>query len=167
MELDFARTLSAVETELETLLHARAELDRRIAGLRLAVQGLRQTQGLSAPGPEREGLTGSCRAILRSAAQPLSVIEIKEQLDSIGFDWSRYSSPVSALHTVLKRLAASGQAVAAETGGKVRYCWKQVRVVVARKEDIDDPARLDELVKQLRVASATRGSLKRKRKEKK
>ena len=187
MELDLPRTLAAVEAELENLVRARAELDRRIAGFRLAIQGLLQTQGLSSPaGLEPEGLTDSCRTVLRSAGQPLSVVEVKEQLDSMSFDWSSYSSPISALHTILKRLVNRGQAVATEADGKVRYCWKQFRVVVARKEDINDPARLDELISQIRfqsaqdsmpstlkelgtsaAASAARGSAKGMRKEKK
>jgi hypothetical protein len=151
MELDLPRTLAAVETELENLVRARAELDRRIAGLRLAIQGLRQTQGLSAPaGLEPEGLTDSCRTVLRSAGQPLSVPQVKEQLDTMSFDWSSYSSPISALHTILKRLVNRGQAVATEAEGKVQYCWKQVRVLVAREEDINDPARLDDLIRQIR-----------------
>ena len=114
------------------------------------------------------------------------MVEVKEQLDSMSFDWSSYSSPISALHTILKRLVNRGQAVATEADGKVRYCWKQFRVVVARKEDINDPARLDELIRQIRLqsaqdsvpstlkelgtsttGSATRGSTKSMRKEKK
>jgi hypothetical protein len=154
MELDVPRTLAAVETELENLVRARAELDRRIAGLRLAIQGLRQTQGLSAPaGLEPEGLTNACRTVLRSAGQPLSVVQVKEQLDSMSFDWSSYSSPISALHTVLKRLVNKAQAVATETDGKVQYCWKQIRVVVAREKDINNPARLDDLIRQIRFQS--------------
>jgi hypothetical protein len=187
MELDLPRTLAAVETELENLVRARSELDRRIAGLRLAIQGLRQTQGLSAPaGLEPEGLTDSCRTVLRSAGQPLSVVQVKEQLDSMSFDWSSYSSPISALHTILKRLVNRGQALATEADGKLQYRWKQVRVVVAREQDINDPARLDDLIRQIRFqstqdsvpstlkdlgtgdgASPARGSAKGMRKEKK
>jgi hypothetical protein len=154
MELDLPRTFAAIEAELENLVRARAELDRRIAGFRLAIQGLRQTQGLRAhAGLEPEGLTESCRTVLRSAGQPLSVVQVKEQLDSMSFDWSSYSSPISALHTILKRLVNRGQAVATEADGKVQYCWKQVRVVVAREEDINDPARLDDLIRQIRFQS--------------
>jgi hypothetical protein len=104
----------------------------------------------------------------------------------MSFDWSSYSSPISALHTILKRLVNRRQAVATEADGKVQYCWKQVRVVVAREEDINDPARLDDLIRQIRLhstqdsvpstlkelgtsdgASPTRGSAKGMRKEKK
>ena len=154
MALDSNQTLAAAQAELDALTRARSELDRRIAGLRLVIQGLRQINGLAmTEGLEPEGLTASCRAILRSAAQSLSPAEMKEQLDAAGFDWSSYSSPLSALHTVLKRLVARGQAVAEESDGKTRYCWRQVRVVVARREDISDPARLDELIQKIRVQS--------------
>jgi len=156
MELDAQQILAAAETELDALVRARAELDRKIAGVRLVIQGLRQMQGADeTTGQESEGLTDSCRTVLRSAGKPLSAQEIKERLDGRGFDWSRYSSPASALHTVLKRLATRGQAVAAESDGKLRYCWKQVRVVVARKEDIDDPVRLDELIERIKQQTKT------------
>jgi hypothetical protein len=151
MHFDPSQTLAAAEAELDALTRARSELDRRISGLRLVIQGLRQISGLSAAdGPEPEGLTASCRAILRSATQALSPAEVKGQLDAMRFDWSSYSSPLSAVHTVLKRLVARGQAVATESDGKTRYCWKQVRVVVARREDIHDPERLDELIQKIR-----------------
>jgi len=151
MELDVLQTLAIAEKELAALEQTRQELDRRIAGLRLVIQGLRQMQGVSAPAAvEREGLTESCRTILRSAAQALSAQEVKEQLDALGFDWSSYSNPISAVHTVLKRLMEKGQTVAAEGDGKVRYCWKKVRVVVAHGEDIEDPARFSELIQRIR-----------------
>jgi len=155
MELDPAQILASAETELDALVRARVELDRKIAGVRMVIQGLRQMQDTDAPtGLASEGLTDSCRAVLRSAGKPLSAQEVKERLDGRGFDWSRYSNPASALHTVLKRLATRGQAVAAESDGKLRYCWKQVRVVVAHKEDIDDPARLDELIERIKQQTA-------------
>lgn len=115
-------------------------------------------QGMKMPaGSEPEGLTGSCRAVLRSAPEPLSPLEVKEQLDAMGFDWSSYSSPISALHTVLKRLVKRGQALAADSDGKVRYCWKEVRVVVARREDLDDPARFNQLMQQIKQTASKEG----------
>ncbi len=154
MELDRVGTLAAAEAELETLLQNRADLELKIAGLRLVIQGLRQLQGLNPPADvEPEGLTDSCRAVLRCATRPLSAAEVKEQLSAIGFDWSTYSSPTSALHTVLKRLVARRQVAVSEEGGKMRYQWQQVRLVVAKREDIEDPARLDELMFRIRQAS--------------
>ena len=152
MTFDVSATLAAAEAELQALTAARAELDRRITGLRLAIQGLRQMQDGSGSGDSEsaEGLTASCRAALRAAGRPVSARELKEQLDERGFDWSRYASPISAVYTVLKRLVAQGQAVAAESDGGVRYCWKAVRVVVATKEDLADPTRIEELMRQAR-----------------
>lgn len=143
--------LSAAELELETALRQKAELDRKIAGLRQVIHGLRQIQGAELPADiEPEGLTASCRAVLRLAEEPLSAQAVKEQLDMSGFDWSHYTSPISAIHTVLKRLVKRGQAVATDAGGRTRYRWRHVRVVAASKEDIEDPARLETLLQNIK-----------------
>ena len=143
--------LSATELELETALRQKAELDRKIAGLRQVIHGLRHMQGAEVPADiEPQGLTASCRAVLRLSLEPLSAAAVKEQLDMSGFDWSNYTSPISAIHTVLKRLVKRGQAVATEAGGRTRYRWRQVRVVAASKEDIEDPARLEALLQNIK-----------------
>lgn len=52
------------------------------------------------------GLTSATRAVLAlNANEWLSATEVKDHLDAQKFDWSNYTQPMAALHTVLKRLA--------------------------------------------------------------
>ena len=71
-------------------------------------------------------LTDACRTILRSMTRPVSAPEVRQELEILGFDFSRYvSNPLSSIHTVLKRLAQSGEACASsDQDGRPTYQWK-------------------------------------------
>jgi len=56
------------------------------------------------------GLTEACRTVLRSAGRPLTALELRDRLVSVGFDLERYSNALASVHTVLKRLTESGEA---------------------------------------------------------
>jgi hypothetical protein len=55
------------------------------------------------------GMTDCIRVILKKAAEPLTASEIRESLASIGFEMDSYSNPLATIHTVLRRLAESGE----------------------------------------------------------
>jgi len=59
------------------------------------------------------GLTEAVRMVLRSStAQPIQTPAIVlAVLRTLGFDFSEYRNPAAAVHTTLKRLAASGELV--------------------------------------------------------
>ena len=59
------------------------------------------------------GLTEAVRMVLRSStAQPIQTPAIVlAVLRTMGFDFSEYRNPAAAVHTTLKRLAASGELV--------------------------------------------------------
>lgn len=59
------------------------------------------------------GLTEAVRLVMRSsAAQPIQTpAVVLAVLRTMGFDFSEYRNPAAAVHTTLKRLAASGELV--------------------------------------------------------
>jgi hypothetical protein len=70
------------------------------------------------------GLTELVRVTLREAFIPLSTSELKQRMETKGFDFSHYSNPLSSIHVVLQRLVKSGQVkVVPQRGGRKAYQW--------------------------------------------
>ena len=103
---EYLRALDAALRDYERGIAERAVLDARIAQLQQTINTLSRLCGLQPTVPW--GLTDACRTLLRNAGRPLSAVEIRARLTSIGFDLNRYSNPLAAIHTVLKRLDESG-----------------------------------------------------------
>src|SRR5262249_29092885 len=102
--------------ELARLERQRDTLDRAIARLRQAPRWLR---GLDLPAPAGIAalpvplsLTNVCRAALRGSRRGLTPREVREFLAANGFDLRRFTNPLSAIHTVLKRLVSQNEAAA-------------------------------------------------------
>jgi hypothetical protein len=54
------------------------------------------------------GLTDACRLVLRNATQPLTALEVRDRLSSIGVGLEKHSNALASIHTVLKRLHDAG-----------------------------------------------------------
>jgi hypothetical protein len=104
---DYRRALDSACREYEALTKQRAELDGRIAQLTQSIGNLTRLCGYVPTVPL--GLTDACRIVLQAAGHPLTAIEVRAQLEAMGFDLSKYTSELAAIHTVLKRLTESGQ----------------------------------------------------------
>jgi hypothetical protein len=118
---DYRRALDAAVREYEQALAERTALDGRLAQLQQTINTLSRLCGLQPTVPW--GLTDACRTILRNAARPLTAIEVRDRLASIGFDLGRYANPLAAIHTVLKRLTAAGDVSAGDRRGAVRAVY--------------------------------------------
>ena len=55
------------------------------------------------------GLTDACRLVVRGAGVPVTPADVRQRLQSIGFDLSKYANDLAAIHTILKRLNESGE----------------------------------------------------------
>jgi hypothetical protein len=53
----------------------------------------------------------------------LTAIEVRDRLASIGLDLTKYSNPLASIHTVLKRMRASGEAVERDREGHERTAY--------------------------------------------
>lgn len=108
MREDYRRALDAAVREYERAIADRAALEARIAQLRQTIGTLTRLCGFA---PTIEfGLTEACRMVLRNSPTPVTPVEVRDRLVAAGVDLDRYASPLAAIHTVLKRLAASGEA---------------------------------------------------------
>jgi hypothetical protein len=138
---DYQRALDAACREYEALTKQRAELDTRIAQLTQSIGNLTRLCGSAPTVPL--GLTDACRMVLKAAGHPLTALEVRDQLEAMGMDLSKYSSELAAIHTILKRLRASGEVGFVPRGwDKPGYRWDGSRFQgQARQRRADKPAR--------------------------
>jgi len=125
---DYKRALDAACREYEDVARRRAELDKRLAQLHESIGALTRLCGYTPTVPW--GLTDACRVVLARAERPMTALDVRDRLAAIGFDLSKYSSGLAAIHTVLKRLNRAGElrCVARESGNQA-YEWHKGRPV--------------------------------------
>lgn len=124
MTADYHRALEAAIREYETLGRQRRDIDTRLAQLAQMIGTLNRLCGVL---PNVFwGLTDSCRFVLRAAGHPLTPTEVRDKLEAMGVDLSKYSSSLAAIHTVLKRLRAAQELRFVELeSGKFAYEWQR------------------------------------------
>ena len=118
---DYRTALSSAIKEYESLGEQRREIDKRLAQLAQTIGTLSKLIGLTPTVPM--GLTDAVRLALRGGV-PMSPMEVRERLHSIGVDLSIYSSDLAVIHTVLKRLNEAGEIrLVPRANGKHQYLW--------------------------------------------
>ena len=143
-EEDYRRALEAAVREYEALGEQRREIDTRLAEIAQTIGTLSRLCGLTVTVPW--GLTDACRTVLRGAGVPMTPVEVRDRLKTIGADLSRYTSDISAVHTILKRLNDSGELRAIPRGtDKQAYIWNRPPHAAALGPDITAFAREREL----------------------
>ena len=133
----YRQALATAIREYETLGQQRQDVDRRLAEVAQTIGTLSRLCGLTPTVPL--GLTDACRLIARGAGVPLTPGDVRERLQSIGFDLAKYSNDLAAIHTILKRLNESGELRLIARGhesGKQAYIWNHGPNVVALGSDI-------------------------------
>lgn len=106
---DYRRALDAAVREYERLAAEHAALESRIAQLKHSIATLTKLCGYEPTVPL--GLTDACRLVLRNAVAPLTALEVRDRLASIGVGLDKYSNPLASIHTVLKRMHDAGELV--------------------------------------------------------
>jgi hypothetical protein len=148
---EYRQALAAAVREYEELGRKRREIDDRLAQLSQTIGTLNRLCGVTPT--VFWGLTDACRLVLRNAGHPLTPTEVRDRLQGIGLDLSKYSSSLAAVHTVLKRLrdAAEVRFVQLDSG-KFAYEWER-------------PPK-SQVVNESALARFEKGSAKRKRRGK-
>jgi hypothetical protein len=123
---DYKRALEAACREYEEVARQRAALDKRLAELHESIGALTRLCGYTPT--VSWGLTDACRVVLARAEYALTPLGVRDRLAAMGFDLSKYSSDLSAIHTVLKRLNRAGELrfIAREPGNHA-YEWVKGR----------------------------------------
>jgi hypothetical protein len=127
---DYRRALEAAIREYEALGQQRQDVDKRLAEVAQTISSLSRLCGLVPTVPM--GLTDACRLVVRGAGLPVTPMEVRDRLRAFGFDLSRYSSDLAAIHTILKRLNQAGELRFIARGtGKPTYIWNRPPRAVA------------------------------------
>ena len=154
----YLHALEQAVAEWNELTAQRQALDQRIAQLTQTIASLNKLCGFEATVPL--GLTDACRMVLRNAGQPLTVAEIRSQLEAVGIDLERYASGLTAIHTVLKRLRDAGDVrFVPRSFGKPAYEWARLTtVVIDARPDTGRGARVVDDVAAARTKRRRQGS---------
>jgi len=131
---DYRRALETAVREYEDLGQRRQAIDGRLAEIAQTIGTLSRLCGLVPTVPM--GLTDACRLVTR-AGEPMTPAEVRDRLLAIGFDLSKYSNDLAAIHTILKRLNGSGELrFLPRASGKHAYIWNRPPRAAALGPDI-------------------------------
>ncbi len=131
---DYRRALEAATREYEELGQKRQAIDKRLGELAQTIGTLSKLLGLTPSVPL--GLTDAVRMIMRGGV-PMTPIEVRDRLHAIGFDTERYVNDLAAVHTILKRLNASGELrFLPRAPGRHQYVLNRPATAVALGPDI-------------------------------
>jgi hypothetical protein len=119
---EYRQALEAAVREYEELGRKRREIDDRLAQLSQTIGTLNRLCGVAPT--VFWGLTDACRLVLKNAGHPMTPTEIRDRLQGIGLDLSKYSSSLAAIHTVLKRLREAEELRFVQLeSGRFAYEW--------------------------------------------
>ena len=136
---EYRRALDVAIREYEALGEERQRIDRRLAELAQSISTLTRLCGLVPTVPL--GLTDACRLVLRGGV-PMTPVEVRDRLQAIGVDLSKYSSELAAIHTVLKRLNEAGELRYLAGGPRQgAYLWNAPPRVIAIGPEIAELVR--------------------------
>ena len=131
---EYRRALDKAIAEYESLGQQRQAIDKRLSELAQTISTLSRLCGLTPTVPW--GLTDACRVVLRSGL-PMAPTDVRDRLLAIGFDLSRYSNDLAAIHTVLKRLNEGGELRCLVAGPKQgAYLWQKAVTAAALGPEI-------------------------------
>jgi len=131
------RELSDLINERDKLDEKRDELDKRIRELREGLSGLAilcetNTNKLAESHPQLfpdlippdMGLTDAIRTALQVKRIFYSPVEVRDQLEYLLYDLSKYKHVLPSIHTILKRLVDSKEVEPGNRDGQVVYRWR-------------------------------------------
>jgi hypothetical protein len=126
---DYRRALEAAHREYVELSAQQAAIDQRLAQLTQTIGSLTRLCHLTPT--LSSGLTEACRTVLKASDGCLTALEVRGQLEAMGFDVSRYANELASIHTVLKRLVQSGEVrFVPRVNGKPVFEWMKPGQVV-------------------------------------
>ena len=115
----YRRALADAQKELRGLFRKREEMERQIARLQQTILAVgrvcepdpthnAKAQARNSTTRNGLGLTDAVRTALMSSRKPLDAIEIRDMLETVGYDPGSSPHTLISIHTVLRRLSQSG-----------------------------------------------------------
>jgi|SRR6266446_10935205 len=112
MKLDYRAMFEQVKAEialrreeLGTVLAKADELEDQIIGLQQTAAGLAKTLREQYVAEDELGLTEAVRRVFKqNAPRDFSALEVRSELESMGYDLAKYGNVMASIHSVMKRI---------------------------------------------------------------
>ena len=149
-DLDYQRMLADTKTELQSLQTAKANLETQLTSVNARIDAMTKTYNAIAPllgeqpipgimdtlinaGLEvlmTAGISVAVRSVLDAAPhESFTAAIMRDRLAAQGWDWGKYTNPLSTVHTVLVRLVESKAAKEGTTPEGTK-CFYSAKVAV-------------------------------------
>jgi hypothetical protein len=116
----YEKTLAAAVERLNELRGLQTKTEKEIIETKQMISSLRSVLGKSHEMESGLGLKAACLDVIRVAAKPMTLGEVGQALEKVGFRLSGYSNPMSAIKNTLARMV--GKEIKVETiKGKKLY----------------------------------------------
>jgi len=121
---NYRKALDEARRELTNTVRQQEELEQRIVDLRQTVTTLSRLCGEEPEIEGQLGITDAVRMAVKSAPHPLTLTEVKEAVEEIGFPLWKQAAPLASVATILSRLVRGGEVDREEkAGGKPTFAW--------------------------------------------
>src|SRR5271165_3068681 len=128
--LEFRPVLEKAKTELiasqkrlgEHLAGQEAE-EKNIVRLREFIVTMSKLLGEEFVEEDTLGLTDAVRQAFKTHTTALQPTEVRDKLQQLGYDLTKYGNMMASIHTVLNRLLAKQEIVRCDVGGKAGFQW--------------------------------------------
>ncbi len=120
----YGQTLRRTAQELDDLRKQRSQLDARIARLEhleLALRGVFDSRQKKVA--DLSSITEVVRSVFKSASQPLTPPQVRDEMLAMGFDKEPYSQFLATVHVILKRLSKNDEVLEFVFSDKKTYWW--------------------------------------------
>jgi archaellum component FlaC len=138
MALDYTELFKQVKAEIaskraelgECLSRVEA-LEDEISGLQQTAAGLAKTLGEQYEAEDELGLTEAIRRVFRQNPEKNFVpVEIRDELEQMGYNVEKYGNILASIHSVIKRLLDKDiSQLGTRTNGKPCYQWKKPKPI--------------------------------------
>ena len=143
MAINYQQVVADSIAELSALMQKKRRLNSESAKLQRQTEKTRKilrwaAEHLAQDSDTREGLpcfstdkageigfTEAVRSVLKTYPIGLTPVMVRDLLETVGFDMSRYQSPLPSIHVILRRLLAHQEVVTATTNGQHSYVWSE------------------------------------------
>lgn len=115
--------LDQEDEQISDLIRKLTTQQERIRAARVALVAV--VTGADEPAEFEGKLADACRAVLKKATNPLTPVEVRDELKVLGYDIAKHKNIMASVHSVLKRLAESDskEVASKDTKEGARYWW--------------------------------------------
>jgi hypothetical protein len=135
MAIDYLQLTQTSVQQLSDLVRERRELEAKILKLKRQLRSTaahllwkagRAASSVPSTRMGSVGVTDAVRRVLGTYPISLTPVSVRDLLPSVGFDPDRYKHPLTSIHSILRRLVATGEVARIDQPpNTTRYVWAE------------------------------------------